>query len=157
MRSLGLCAGALLLSACLPLQTYYQTGVSLERLQADELACEVQALKDAPVSYQLRVAPPRYIPARQICDSQGTCVTRAGYWIAGETYTVDVNASLRRRVEQACMAGRGYAPQSIPACPAHVARAVPTRATSVLPPLEEGSCVIRNQDGTFQIVTRRTP
>lgn len=142
------------LSGCVPLRTYYQPGASVERLKSEQLACEVQALKDAPVVTQTRVTPPRYVGPRTYCDSNSACVTKGGFWISGDVYTVDVNADLRRRVEIQCMAKRGFQPASIPACPPDVARSAPAGATSVLPPLSEKSCVIRNRDGSFQIVTR---
>jgi hypothetical protein len=52
------------------------------------------------------------------------------------------------------MADQGFVPVSIPACPSAVAQAAPQRATTTLPPLNDKSCVIRNDDGSFQIVTR---
>ena len=68
--------------------------------------------------------------------------------------TFDPNEDLRNRVEAQCMADKGFAPVSIPACPRNVARAAPTRATTTLPALNPKSCVIRNSDGSFQIVTQ---
>lgn len=144
-----------LISGCAPLETYYRAGATVEALKSDGLACEVQALKDAPVANQTRITPPRYIPARRVCDSAGTCTTRGGFWLDGDVYTVDANADLRQRIERQCMARRGYSPAEIPQCPPDVARKAPPGVTRVLPPLSEASCVIRNEDGTIQIVTRR--
>lgn len=154
MRCLFAAVSLLALGACLPLQTYYRTGASLERLKTDQLGCEVQALKDAPVATQTRLTPPRYVPPRSYCDANGACVTKGGVWIGGDVYTVDVNADLRRRVELQCMGRLGYEPARIPACPPDVARAAPAKATTVLPQLGAKSCAIRNRDGSFQIVTR---
>ena len=142
------------LGACLPLQTYYRTGASIDRVKSDQLACEVRALRDAPVATQTLISPPRYVPPRQICNAAGACTTKGGVWIPGDIYTVDVNADLRKRVELQCMANRGYMPARIPACPPGIAQAAPTGQTKVLPKLTEKSCAIRNADGSFQIVTR---
>jgi hypothetical protein len=66
----------------------------------------------------------------------------------------DPNDGLRKQVERQCMADIGYSPVSIPVCPDNVARAVPPAATRVLPALGPKACVIRNRDGSFQIVNR---
>ena len=140
--------------ACAPLSIYHKPGVSVSRMQSDQLACEVRALKDAPVANRVRQEPPRFIPARRICDGAGHCTVRHGYWLPGRVYTVDVNADLRKRVETSCMAARGYSPVSIPPCPQSVADAAPVAATRTLPTLAPNSCAIRNDDGSFQIVNR---
>lgn len=138
--------------ACAPLQLYYKPGVSLDRLQSDQTACEVKALRDAPVATQTRVSPPYYVSARKYCDAAGQCHVRGGYWIPGDVYTVDVNEKLRQKVELSCMQSRGYSPASIPLCPPNVAQAAEPGKTTILPTLSETSCAIRNNDGSFQIV-----
>ena len=52
------------------------------------------------------------------------------------------------------MADAGFAPVSIPQCPAGIAKAAPQGRTTALPALTDNACVIRNDDGSFQIVTR---
>lgn len=153
MRWYLACFFFLAVSGCAPLQIYYRAGVDIQKLEADQLQCEVQALKDAPVAPQTRLTPPRYIPPRTHCDTQGNCVTKGGFFLPGEIYTVDANADLRVRVERQCMAQRGYQPTSIPLCPPDVAQRVPPGKTRILPALSDQSCAIRNQDGSFQIVT----
>ncbi|MEO0936724.1 MAG: hypothetical protein AAFY38_01065 [Pseudomonadota bacterium] len=142
------------LGACFPVSTYYREGVTLSSLERDETACEVRALRDVPVANQVRQDPPRYIPGARICDASGACVTRPGRYVPGPVYTVDVNADLRRRVTQQCMADRGYVPVTLPACPPGVAQAAPPGATTRLPKLRPEACAIRNSDGSFQIVNR---
>lgn len=149
-----LAVGGGLLAACLPLDLYYREGVSVARMQADQTQCEVRALRDAPVASQIRRRPPVYVPPERVCDAQANCVTRPGYWVEGEIFTVDVNADLRARVADQCMIARGYRATTIPACPQSVANAAPPAATRILPPLSGNSCVIRNRGGTWQIVTR---
>lgn len=144
---------ALLLGACAPLTIYHRAGVSVTRMERDTNACAVQALAQVPVNTQIRQTPPRYIPGRRICDGDGNCSISEGFYVPGHIYTVDVNKPLRRQTERQCMANRGYAPVSIPPCPAGVAQAVEPGRTTTLPPLRDGSCVIRNQDGSWQIVT----
>lgn len=142
------------LAACAPLETYYRPGVSVSAMQRQTTNCEVSALRDVPVSTQIRRTPPQYIPHRRICNSEGKCRSRGGYYMPGEIYSYDANAGLRGRVERQCMADKGYVPVSIPPCPDNVSRAAPAGATRILPQLTSKSCVIRNRDGSFQIVTR---
>ncbi len=143
----------LVLAACAPLQTNYKPGVSVVQLNRDQTRCDLSALRQVPVSTQVRRDPPEYFPPRRHCLPGGRCRVTPGYWIPGEVYSYDANLGLRRRVAQQCMADRGYAPVSIPLCSNAVARSVPRRATTRLPRLTEGSCVIRNPDGSLQIVT----
>jgi hypothetical protein len=142
------------LGACAPLNTYYKPGADITAVQRQTTACEVEALAKVPVSTQIHRAPPRFIPPREICNSAGRCRVLPGYYEPGAVYTVDPNVDLRNRVETQCMADQGFVPVSIPACPSAVAQAAPQRATTTLPPLNDKSCVIRNDDGSFQIVTR---
>lgn len=148
-----LALSALILSACAPLNIYHRAGVSVSKMERDTNACAVRALAAVPVNTQIRQAPPRYIPGRRRCDSDGHCIVTGGHYMPGPIYTVDVNRALRRRTERQCMADKGYAPVSIPPCSGTVAQSVRPAATSTLPPLRRGSCVIRNQDGSWQIVT----
>ncbi|WP_050928462.1 hypothetical protein [Aestuariivita boseongensis] len=143
-----------LLGACQPMSIYYRAGVSVAKAEDDKLNCEVAALKDAPVATQIRREPSVFVPPRQICNAAGVCTVRGGYWLPGRTYTVDVNASLRGRLVDRCMAQKGYQPVSIPPCPQSVADAAPGGATRTLPTLTPSSCVIRNPDGSFLIVNR---
>ncbi len=144
----------LTLAACGPLSIFYKPGASVARLQNDQTRCEVSALKDAPVANQIRQRPPIYIPGNRVCSSSGSCYYTPGYWIDGGVYTVDVNADLRGRVLTQCMANKGYRPVEIPPCPSSVASQVPVAQTQKLPTLTERSCAIKNQDGSWQIVTR---
>lgn len=146
---------SLVVSGCLPLQTYYRDGASLSLLERDQTACEVRALKEAPVATTVIREPPRFIPARKVCPTPTTCYVKPGYFVPGDVYTVDQNLNLRRKVEQLCMADLGYRRESIPQCPPAVVEAAPKAATTRLPTLTEKSCVIRNKDGTIQIVNRQ--
>lgn len=150
MRSRYAIIAVLCVAGCGPLRTYYAEGVTVDRLNRDQNACEVAALRDAPVATQVRQGPPRYIP-RRYCDRDGHCYTR-GYWVPGEIYSVDVNADLRNRLLNQCMGDLGYRPVEIPRCSSSVSQSAPLRATTILPALNENSCVIKNQDGTIQIV-----
>lgn len=149
---LGILFLMMTLAACGPVNMYYRPGVDVSRLNADQTACEVQALKDAPVANQIRQHPPIYVPGARKCDAAGNCVVYPGHWVGGGFYTVDVNAGLRRRVQDMCMARKGYDPVSLPRCPQSVVRAAPKQTTGRLPRLTESTCVIRNDDGTWQIV-----
>ena len=139
---------------CAPLTTYYQPGKAVTTLNRDTTACAVSALRDVPASTQVRRIPPTFVPARRACDSAGNCTITPGYYIPGEVISYDPNDGLRKRVERQCMADKGYSTVSIPACPENVARAAPVATTRVLPALGPKACVIRNRDGSFQIVNR---
>ncbi|APE45364.1 hypothetical protein BOO69_07750 [Sulfitobacter alexandrii] len=156
MRHLRIIAllGLGLATGCAPLTTYYKPGVAVDRLNRDTTACQVSALRDVPASTQVRRIPPEFVPPRRRCDSAGNCSVVPGYYIPGETVSFDPNDGLRDRVERQCMADKGYAPVSIPPCPDTIARAAPPAATRVLPALGPRACVIRNRDGSFQIVNR---
>lgn len=145
-------AGAFI-AGCAPLSFYNQPGVSVAQMERDTLNCEVAALQQAPVANQIRQAPPRYVPARQYCDANGTCHTRGGYFVSGEVFTVDRNANLRKRLERQCMADKGYAPVKVPQCSVAIKAAAPAGATTILPRLTENTCVIRNDDGSILFVT----
>ncbi len=148
--TLALCVMCIL-AACQPLRTYYAEGVSVATLDRDNTTCDVAALKAAPVANVVRQGPPRFIRHR-ICNAYGHCRYSGGYWVPGEIYTVDVNADLRARVKAQCMGDRGYDFVEIPACPPAVANAAPPGETTILPKLNENTCVIRNKNGKIQIV-----
>jgi len=148
----ALVAIALVLSSCGPVAMYYREGVSVSRLDTDRTRCEVEALKDAPVANQVRQNPPIFIPGNRVCNAAGACYYEPGYWVGGGIYTVDVNADLRGRVMDMCMAGKGYQPVSLPRCTQAVKSAAVPQATVQLPRLTESTCVIVNDNGTWQIV-----
>lgn len=152
MRFLSVILFCLITTGCFPVSAYYAEGVSVAKRDRDELDCDVAALRDAPVANQTRQSAPIYVPQRT-CDRHGRC-HGGGYWVPGDVYTVDVNASLRKRVKAQCMADRGYRPVEIPICPAGVANAAGPGKTTVLPPLGPQSCAIRNDDGSLLIVTQ---
>lgn len=145
---------ALALSSCGPLAIFYKQGASVARMQNDQTNCEVGALKDAPVANQTRQGPPVFIPGNRYCNSAGQCTYTDGYWLPGRIYTVDVNSDLRGRVLAQCMARKGYRPVEIPPCPASVSNQVTPARTQTLPKLTDKSCAIKNNDGSWQIVTR---
>ena len=154
MKKLTIGVAAFLgLGACAPLNTYYKAGASVAAVQRQTTLCEVEALDKVPPSTRIVQTPPRYIPPRSECNAAGKCYVVPGFYEPGTFYTVDPNEGLRKRVEAQCMADKGFAPVSIPACPASVAQSAPQRATTTLPSLNAKSCVIRNRDGSFQIVT----
>ena len=149
----ALLAAFAVVSACAPLRTYYKEGEQVAQLQTDQTRCEVAALKEVPVNNQIRYTPERYIPERQICNRDGKCVIDGGYWTGGESYTVDVNEDLRIRVTDQCMATQGYAKVEIPRCEGNVSQSMTPARTVVLPPLTTESCAIKNNDGSWRIVT----
>lgn len=155
MRPVAFILGAgVVLGACAPLNTYYKPGASVALVQSKTIDCQVIALGKVPVATQIVREPGQFVPERRICNASGQCRITGGYFVPGAVYTIDPNENLRARVVRQCMADAGFAPVSIPACPDAVARAAPSAATTRLPELTETSCVIRNPNGSFQIVNR---
>lgn len=146
----GLAAASLLLAgACGPLTTYYKPGAQVSRLESDTLACETSALKDAPVANEIRQRPDIFYPGHRYCAG-GQCYYRPGYWADGGIYTVDTNRQLRQRLAKACMAAKGYQQVELKRCTGQSTPA-PAAAGSLLGPLDETSCAVRNRDGTVSI------
>lgn len=142
---------AVVLAACGPLGLYYKAGAPVAEMNRAMTDCEVEALGKVPVDRRIERDPIRIVP-RKVCDSAGNC--RVFYdRVGGEVRTWDANAGLRSRVLNQCMADKGYSYVDLPACPQGVRNAAPAGVTTVLPRLSPNSCAIRNNDGTFQIVT----
>ena len=142
---------AILLSGCAPMNIWYKPGVPVATAEDKLLSCRVEAAQKVPVNTQVRRTPITIVP-RRICNSDGDC--RIYYSeIGGELIVFDANERLRQQVVAQCMTRQGYTPVSLPPCPAGVREAAPEGRTTVLPRLAENSCVIRNRDGSWQIVT----
>ena len=145
----------LTLAACAPAPVYYREGVSMAKMENDLLNCKVAAVKDAPVASQLRRGAPRYYPGYLRCNHGGQCYRTGGYFYPGEVYSVDVNAGLRKDLENRCMARKGYAPVALPRCPAGTASGAATDQTAqvnTMPPLSQNSCIIDDKAGPAQII-----
>jgi hypothetical protein len=147
----SLCAAALL-SGCGPSLIYYKPGAEVSRLQSDTLSCQTQALQKAPVANEIRQDPPRYFPGRRYCGSSGHCSYYPGYWEQGRIYTVDTNLGLRTRLEQACMAGKGYSQVEVKRCPQRVIDQNGGEFGGPLPSLTPDACVIDGGNGAIRIV-----
>ena len=143
---------AILVAACAPMNIWYKPGATIAAAEDRLLSCRVEAAKDVPVSTQVRRTPVSIVP-RRICDSSGKNCRVFYERIGGEVIVYDANDSLRDQVVARCMRQDGYTPVSLPVCSDGVRQAAPPGRTTVLPRLAENSCVIRNRDGTWQIVT----
>jgi hypothetical protein len=148
----ALTIAALVLTACGPLGLYHKPGAPVSEMNRAMTNCEVSALNRVPVDQRISRDPIRIVP-RRVCDSAGNNCTTFYDRVGGEVRTWDANADLRGRVLNQCMADQGYNFINLPACSQAVRKAAPPRATTVLPLLAPNSCAIRNNDGTFQIVT----
>ncbi len=153
MRSLLFALFFLALGACAtPLELYYKPGADVTRMQTEETKCEVAALRDAPVASQVRQDPGLYVPGYRSCNGAGNCTYYPGFWRPGRVYSVDVNAPLRLRLMDQCMAAKGYQRTQIPQCSQSVAGSIAPAATRTMPALSANSCAIRNEGGSWQIV-----
>ena len=142
-----------ILTGCSPVSVYYKPNGVVTRKQSDLLSCQVDALSKAPVANQVRQGPPRYYPGQRYCGSDGRCRNHGGYWVSGEIYTVDVNASLRRDVEQQCMGQKGYQPVSLARCTtSSSSQTTPMILPKRMPNLTEQSCVAKDTQGNWQII-----
>lgn len=140
------------LSGCTPLSLFYKEGIAVNRMQSDEVNCEVRALRDAPVQNEVDITPAIRVPPSETCDAAGNCTVTPGYTIPAQVHVIDVNFALRLRVTKACMLNQGYQRVTIPACSQRISKAAPTAATRTLPQLGANSCVIRNRGGSWQIL-----
>ncbi|MEE4189031.1 MAG: hypothetical protein V2I76_11370 [Roseobacter sp.] len=139
-------------SACAPLTSYHQQGVSAARMQNDLLDCQVSALEQAPVANQVRRSAPRYVPGFRRCNSDGRCYNTGGYFYPGEVYTVDVNALLRRDLLTRCMAQQGYSRVELPRCPQGTTLPPLGPAAQSMGPLSPDSCIVKTTDGRSLII-----
>ena len=151
-RILILLPALVLLGACAQ-QIYYREGASVTQIQRDRDACELQAMREAPVLSRTRVLPGRWIPGRKVCDSSGNCTVTPGYQTFPEFETYDANTERRALLARTCLAERGIDRISLPLCDGAVKAAVPVGVTRVLPPLGERSCVIPRGAAGYQVVT----
>lgn len=143
----------LALAGCMPLSLYYKEGVSVQAARDTETSCKIKAARDVPVRTVTRTIPGRFVPSRQICDANGVCQRRGGFYLPPEFITTDANEGLRKEASDLCMRQQGYEFIRLPACKQTVAQTVPSATTSRLPKLTPQACVVRNQGGTWQIVT----
>lgn len=130
-----------LVAGCFPVEIYHKTGASVARLQADETACEVEALKEVPVNKMTRMTPIRFHP-RETCDRNGNCRT-VYIKTGGEIVTYDANKRLRARYATQCMANKGYSEVELPICTGETPDTLPGR----MPKLTEDSCAVRTKAG----------
>jgi len=138
------------LSGCAPLPVYYREGAPVAQVARDEAACRAAALAEAPVEIRRRYIPPVY-DYRTTCLPAGCSTYRV--LIAPRHYdSYDANEGRRATAARQCMADRGYARISLPACDPDQAAAA-AEAGDVQPPLTESSCVIRRETGAPRIVT----
>lgn len=129
-----------LLTGCVPVEVYHKEGGSLARLQSDETACQVQALRQVPVNTITRITPLRTLP-QQVCDRRGHChVVYVEF--GGEIESYDANMPLRQKVEAQCMAEKGYRQVELPLC-----QDSPATLPGTMPALSGQSCAVRTKTG----------
>jgi hypothetical protein len=136
-----ICLALLALAACTPPGTsvFYAEGVDFPTRDADFAQCELQALREFPVRNVTRFTPRFYVPARQVCRPDGTCIVTPGYFEGGDPYTVDGNVNARQVATRGCMGERGYARVTLPVGAPDTAVIMST----VMPPLVAGTCIYR--------------
>lgn len=135
----------LVLAGCAPVPVYYKDRTTFAVLEQDLTACEIQALREAPVANEIRQDAPVYYPGRRVCRD-GRCYHTSGYWREGRIYTVDVNASLRKRAETSCMVQKNYSVVEAQRCPLGTVRPPKGALHTLLPPTPE-NCAISVKNG----------
>lgn len=149
-RFMALLVGCVALTACGPLPVYYRQGTLLQRQENDTLTCAANALKQAPVANEIRQNPPIYYPGRRYCNA-GNCWHTPGYWMDGGYTTVDVNRSLRTRIEQSCMTQKGYQRIELPRC--NQSQIASSSLGSKQPALTQNSCAVRLENGSIGVLS----
>ncbi|CUH77400.1 hypothetical protein TRM7557_01353 [Tritonibacter multivorans] len=131
------CLAAGMLSACdvqrSPAQLYearkplvfdhYKNGATSDEIDRDVLDCQIEASQRVPQNLQVRTTPAYTTPVNTYCSGSGyyvSCNSYGGQTIGGDTYTIDVNSSLRAKARAQCVARKGYRAVSIPPCPVGV-------------------------------------
>lgn len=146
----GLCLAVL--SACTPLNLYYQEGASVTRITRDEASCRNEALRLVPVDTRTRYISGTKAP-RTICNAAGYCQTVWMQITPDRIETYDANEGARLSYARNCMIAKGYERVRLPACPPDVVEATPLARTTILPPLTGNSCAIRLEGGGWQVVS----
>ena len=141
----------LALSSCGPTTIYHRDGADVSRIDSDLSACRVSALNQVPVNERQRYIAPTYT-YRSFCYAGGYCHSRRVLLRPGYFETYDVNEGLRADVTRSCMTNKGFDRVSLPLCSAEVTRATTITRTRVQPPITDNSCIIRIQNGGYQIV-----
>lgn len=147
--------GCLALAGCGPMDLYYKPGASVAGIERASLDCMLEAERQVPVRNVTRVIPGRWIPGRRVCRAPDQCYDLPGRMTPPRVITEDINIGLRDRAAALCMADRGYARISLPACPPEVEKRVTPAVTITMPKrLSKNACVIRRPNGAFQVVDR---
>lgn len=140
------------LSGCLSaMDLYYRAGARVAQQQRVTYQCEQLARSTVPVAISHEEVED--YSTRRVCNADGSNCRRERVLVGTDWVTKDVNADLRNRVRRQCFNDKGYVQVRIPACSDNLRNAVTPRATRVLPTLTENSCVIKYEDGSYQIIT----
>lgn len=140
MTRLHLALSALVLAltvGCAPARqdVWLKPGTTSLRAEQDFLSCAARARRDFPERPRIATAP-RVTIGTGLCRS-GVCV---GVNNSPEIFETDRNEPLRVRAVAACMQARGYAPASLPRCPAGAARPLAEQPSDTA-----GLCLINGQ------------
>ena len=165
MRSILALLACAALAGCAPTtaRVYVQEGSTGPAREAQLTRCQVDALRQVPRALGMRRSPlgvtpgavgPLYtqcIPRRDRRDRL-RCVSRPGpvfgpYAYGGRVETYDLNAPLRGRVTEQCMADRGYRRGTLPVCsPAEAAAGPAYPARGPMPDPAAILCYDRTRD-----------
>lgn len=116
---------------------YWKDEVSADQRRADHTSCEVAALQAAPRALSSTPNPTYRVPDNVQCTQVGNytnCYNYGGQVIGGGTTTTDYNQDLRDRVQDQCMASRGYSLRQFRSCTAEdVKTGVISKSSGIYP------------------------
>lgn len=134
---------------------WHKAGSTGPQTDLDTTNCEVEALQRVPQQQVATTTPSFTTPTQTFCNRIGTqtlCNTTGGQTYGGGTTVRDVNAELRNRVFNQCMASKNYSYVTLPPCPEGID--VRIGMTSYLP-LSRTSCYIAYPNGNGTITEYR--
>ena len=140
------------LAACTPPSLYHKPGGSMGALDRDLAACRAAAAREVPQALRTRTIAPDTM-LRPVCLPNGYCYWDRVTLRPAQIETYDANSDLRAEVIRLCMADKGYARVTLPACAPAVASQATIRSDSALPGLSDRSCALRTDAGRWRVVT----
>lgn len=135
----------------------YRAGATVGDKDQDTTNCEVEAAQRVPQQIEVHTTPVYTTPVQTYCYRSGyqtICNSTGGDTYGGDMYSTDANAGLRKRVEDQCMARKGWRWIDLPACPAGV-QATDLRGVGAhLPQLTNATCYIAYENGASIVGNR---
>jgi hypothetical protein len=124
----------------------YREGVSYYQLEQMLTSCQVYAAQQVPANIRTSTTPAYTTPVQTYCNNIGgftSCNSTGGQTYGGDTYSTDVNSSLRAKVLNQCYAQNGIGYYTFSPCTPEAA--ADFKPSSNLPKLQQNTCTIALQ------------